>query len=199
MASKKKNSKSKNLIKYIVLNFGYVESSYPFSWIFQHESDGFETKFEAAKSLALEYYNAYVDQHGDTQINECCLFALKESDKYCKSCGKKISVIEDDMSISEPYRDWLMEICDKNMNDCSVSEHFIYTSWLYNVSPIGLILTEENSLFIGEADKVLTGLLYDELKDYLNKDILMGVLGNTTFEKFKASFDKEEGPDIYGH
>lgn len=192
-----KKIKDVNKIKFIILNFGYVESAHPYSWIFKHNI-GFQTKFEAAQSLALEYYHVYNEKHPITQIKECCLSAQKNNDNFCKDCGYRISQLTYDLVFAEKYKDWLWENCKAEHNESEVSEYFSdYSDWRY-VTNEPFDITKENSLYIGSAERVLTGLLYDTgLQSYCDEDILSEILSNTTPEKFKISFEKEEGPNVY--
>lgn len=186
------------MIKFIILNFGYVEDSHPYSWIYEHRT-GFETKFEAALSLASDYFQAYIENNPLEKMPECCVETNKNNDKFCKNCGKPKYEGLDLEPFVEYYRDWLIESSEKNMDGSEVVNYFDNcSSWSSLNPPYGI--TEENSLYIGVADKILIGLLYKTgLEDYIDQDIAVEILNRTDFDKFKASFEKEDGPDIYGN
>lgn len=176
------------------MNFGYVESSHPYSWIYEHRV-GFETKFEAALSLAADYYQAYIENHPPEKMSECCIEVHKNNDKFCKNCGERKKIDPD--PFSEFYREWLIENSEKNMDGSEVVNYFDNCSnWCSLNPPYGI--NKENSLYIGAADKILIGLLYKtDLGDNVDEDIAYEILSNTHFEKFKTSFENEDGPSIY--
>lgn len=191
----KKSNNSK--IKFIILNFGYVESSYPFSWIFEHRQ-GFNTKFEAAQSLALEYFSIYNEKYPETQLDECCIKANENKDKFCKQCGTNILSLIENLSegFAEEYKNWLNSNCTSNHDECDISDHFSsYSNWNCMNPPYGI--TIDNSLYIGQAEKILTGLLYEHVNEDKKQDIDEEIFNRTNFDKFKLSFDKNDGPSIY--
>jgi hypothetical protein len=191
-----KKSKSTNKIKFIILNFGYVEDSHAYSWIYE-DRIGFETKFEAALSLAVDYYHAYLGRYKQTvKLKQCCIENKLTKDNFCKTCGYNLT--SDDEFNSEEYKEWLIVNSEKNMDGNEIVNYFDGCSnWCSLDPPYGI--TKENSLYIGNADKILIGLLYKTgLDNNIDENIAYEILSNTTFEKFKASFDKEAGPDIYG-
>ena len=192
-----KKSKPTNKIKFIILNFGYVESAHPYNWIFEHNM-GFNTKFDAAQNLAIEYKTIYLEKYPLEKIEECCAETHKNNDNFCKTCGKPKYRTLDLDPIADPYVEWLLDGSEQNYNDNDVSEHFsCYSAWNLTKPPYGI--TKENSLYISEAEKILTGLLYKTgLEDYLDEDIKQEIFCRTTFEKFKASFESIDGPNIYG-
>lgn len=186
------------MIKFIILNFGYVEDSHPYSWIYEHRI-GFGTKFGAALSLAADYYQAYIEQHPLEKMPECCIEAHKNNDKFCKNCGKpKYERLDLDPFV-EPYQEWLIENSKANMDESEVVNYFDGNSnWCSLNPPYGI--TKENSLYIGAADKILIGLLYKVgLGNDVDEDIGYEILGRTDYDRFKASFEKDDGPDIYGN
>jgi hypothetical protein len=183
------------MIKFIILNFGYVENSHPYSWIYEHRI-GFKTKFEAALSLAKDYYEAYLEKYPQDKLKECCIKAKKDKDNYCKKCGHYLGLEE---SFSESYKNWLINISEKDMDGSEVVNYFdMMSNWCSLNPPYGI--TKKNSLYISSAEKILTGLLYKTgLESHVDEDIEQEILGNTDFDRFKASFEKDDGPDIYGN
>jgi hypothetical protein len=186
------------MIKFIILNFGYVEDSHPYSWIYEHEV-GFETKFEAALSLAADYYQAYAEGHPLEKMPKCCVETNKNNDKFCKNCGKPKYEALDLEPFAEFYRDWLIEFSERHMDGSEVVSYFEdHSNWCSLNPPYGI--TKENSLYIGAADKILIGLLYKTgLGDHVDEDIAYEILSRTDLDKFKASFEEEDGPHIYGN
>lgn len=186
-----------NKIKFIILNFGYAEDSHAYSWIYEHPV-GFNNKFDAALSLALDYYQAYLQRFQEKpKLKSCCINAKVAKDNFCRKCGA--NVVNDYKFSSEEYRDWLIINSEKDMDGSEVVNYFDDNSnWCSLNPPYGI--TKKNSLYIGAADKILIGLLYKmNIDNDADENISYEILGNTTFEKFKASFEKDNGPDIYGN
>lgn len=191
------------MIKNIILNFGNVESSQPFYWIFTRQN-GLPTRFEAAHSLAVDYLQAYFDDEYDgpnlaknKRIKPCCKANKENKDYYCKACGNNLSAYEDTFDI-EVFEHWLYISSSANMDESRVVTLFDEGSnWLFcdNNGKKFFDLKEEESLIIYHAERIIPFLLWEDTVPEPNSSgaiVLQAISDNIEYYKneYKFSFDK---------
>lgn len=191
------------MIKNIILNFGHVESSQPFYWIFTREN-GLDTRFEAAHSLAVDYLAAYFDDEydgpdlaGNKQIKICCRINKEREDSYCRECGNNLSTYKDYFDI-EAFEQWLYDNSKANMDESRVVQLFDEDSnWSFcdDDGKKFFDLKEKESLIIYNAERIIPFLLWEDTipePDSPGAIVLQAVSENIDYYKdtYEFSYDK---------
>lgn len=186
----------------IVLNFGYVEDSCPFNWVFTCK-DGFSTRYEAAQSLAMDLFEAwrdsydYQNSHPAQNIKDCCLkFKEDAENKWCAKCGTNLKPKEE--LLYEEFEEWLRNNHGSNYDDWDGTSYFGNGEghWDANTEAIfGLI--EEKTVIIRCAEKILPIALYGK---GLGKDYDNGVIKklHKTLDIFIQSIEDNEASICIG-
>lgn len=187
----------------IILNYGYVESSCPFIWVFSCRGPGFSTRYDAAQSLALDFLKAYKEsfeysKRKDSSVfKKCCIKAKKDvENKFCPKCAKSLE-IQSDLSY-EDIEEWLRQNSNTNYDDWEASSFFGCSYGTWDVSDDIIGLSGENMVDIRYAEKILPALLHGiGLGDEFDLGIVEDLLHNTTLEKFKQSVEDNDA-SIWG-
>ena len=151
------------MIKNIILNFGYVENSQPFFWHFTHY-EGYDTRWKAAHSLALDCLLSYIMVNPLVNSNEmpkCCKLNFNDSEaNYCRICGRNRDMFDWKFHV-EYFKEWLYKESSLNMNDSKLIDIFDNDSnWSFNENEF-FGIKEKESLIIYRAETVLPIYLFD--------------------------------------
>lgn len=179
----------------IIINFGHVEDSCPFNWVFSCE-EGFLTRLEAAQSLAMDLFEAYRDSYEYTKrkeltvYKECCIKAKEDvENNFCPKCS--VHLKQEPEVLYEEFEEWLRKHHGSNYDDWDGSSYFGNRQGEWNIADSIYGLLEKKTVNIRYAEKILPVLLHGK---GLGKDYDDGVVStiHTTLEVFKESVEDNE-------
>lgn len=181
----------------IILNFGYVEDSCPFNWVFTCE-EGFLSRYEAVQSLAMDLFEAYRDSNEfqnrkeSITLKKCCLkFKEDAENKWCAKCGTCLNPDTD--GLYEEFEEWLRKHHGSNYNEWDGNSYFGNGQGEWNIADSLYGISEKKTVEIHYAEKILPCALHGKGlgKDY-DDGIIEYCLFNTTLDKFKQSVEDNE-------
>ena len=133
--------KATKKIQFVILNFGYVESSRVASLILRYVGEGFSSEDDALESVSkdlLSLYNLKTGKVSGPQ-KECCKQHIGKN--FCSDCGKNLK----EVTISaDEFKSWLYDLLTFTEDDIGMDGEEL--SWRF-VQADSLIGRKQNEIF----------------------------------------------------